>query len=111
MSVGADRRKVHHIRLRNVEYIHADFVKIVDDLREVPATMIPYLYKTRHGDHVWDVFMSLIHTCELCGTNPFDYLTELERHAGPASSNPRDWMPWNYRWTLDGTATALAAVG
>ncbi len=26
--------------------------------------------------------MSLIHTCELCGANPFDYLTELQKHAG-----------------------------
>ena len=34
-------------------------------------------YKTRHGAHVGDVFMSLIYTCELCGANPFDYLTEL----------------------------------
>ncbi len=25
--------------------------------------------------------MSLIHTCELNGVNPFDYLTELQRHA------------------------------
>ena len=45
-------------------------------------------YKTRHGAHVGDVFMSLIHTCELCGANPFDYLTELERHADEAASNP-----------------------
>jgi len=56
-------------------------------------------YKTGHGAHVGDVFMSLIHTCELCGTNAFDYLTELERHAGELSSQPQDWMPWNYRET------------
>ncbi len=54
-------------------------------------------YKTCHGAHVGDLFMSLIHTCELCGANPFDYLTELERHADELSSNPRNWMPWNYR--------------
>jgi hypothetical protein len=46
--------------------------------------------------------MSLIYTCELCGANPFDYLTELERHAGRVSSNPQDWMPWNYRLALEG---------
>ena len=57
-------------------------------------------YKTCHGAHVGDVFMSLIHTCELCGANPFDYLTELERHAGEAAVNPQNWMPWNYRLTL-----------
>jgi transposase len=52
---------------------------------------------------VGDLFMSLIHTCELCEVNPFDYLPELERHADRAASNPRDWMPWNYRQTLDAT--------
>ena len=31
-------------------------------------------YKTCHGAHVGDIFMSLIHTCELNGANPFDYL-------------------------------------
>jgi len=62
-------------------------------------------YKTRHGAHVGDVFMSLIHTRELCGAKPFDYLTELERHAAEAASNPRDWMPWNYRQALTDTAS------
>ncbi|MHC4984473.1 MAG: IS66 family transposase [Planctomycetota bacterium] len=59
-------------------------------------------YKSSNGAHVGDVFMSLIYTCELCGANPFEYLTELERHAGRAASNPQDWMPWNYRETLEG---------
>ena len=59
-------------------------------------------YKTNHGAHVGDVFMSLIHTCEFCGANPFDYLTELERHAGELSANPEHWMPWNYRETPEG---------
>ena len=46
--------------------------------------------------------MSLIHTCELCGANPFDYLTELDRHADLAATEPQNWMPWNYRQTLEG---------
>jgi hypothetical protein len=54
-------------------------------------------YKTCHGAHVGDVFMSLIYTCQLCGANAFDYLTELDRHTEELSANPRDWMPWNYR--------------
>jgi transposase len=62
-------------------------------------------YKTCHGAHVGDVFMSLIHTCELCGANAFDYLTEIEHHAGELSSNPQDWMPWNYRETLKSKGT------
>jgi hypothetical protein len=63
-------------------------------------------YKTCHGAHVGDVFMSLIHTCELCGANPFDYLTGLERHTTEAASNPQNWMPWNYRKTLKGMGYA-----
>ena len=47
-----------------------------------------------------DLFMSLIHTCELNGANPFDYLTELQRHAEELKQNPSAWMPWNYRDTL-----------
>jgi hypothetical protein len=67
-------------------------------------------YKTRRGAQVGDLFMSLIHTCELCGANPFDYLTELERHAGELASNPGNWMPWNYRQMLDRVPTAPAAA-
>jgi transposase len=65
-------------------------------------------YKTCHGAGVGDLFMSLIHTCELCGANPFDYLTELERHAAELSSAPENWMPWNYRQTLEAAASSAA---
>lgn len=34
-------------------------------------------YKTLRGAQVGDLYMSLIHTCELNGVNPFAYLTEL----------------------------------
>jgi transposase len=57
-------------------------------------------YKTCHGAHVGDVFMSLIYTCELCGASPFDYLTALHRHGDDAASHPAEWMPWNYRQAL-----------
>ena len=62
-------------------------------------------YKTPHGAHVGDIFMSLIATCELCGANPFDYLTELDRHAIQAASNPAAWMPWSYRETVASLAS------
>jgi len=54
-------------------------------------------YKTEHGARVGDLFMSLIHTCQLNDTDPFDYLTILQRQAESLSSNPSKWMPWNYR--------------
>jgi transposase len=53
-------------------------------------------YRTLHGAEAGDLFMSLIHTCELAGTNPFDYLTGLQRHARELADNPSAWMPWNY---------------
>jgi hypothetical protein len=64
-------------------------------------------YKTRNGARVGDLFMSLIHTCELCGANPFDYLTELQRHVTELKNKPSDWMPWNYRATLQCAATCV----
>ena len=47
-----------------------------------------------------DLFMSLIHTCELNGVNAFDYLTELQRHARELATSPAEWMPWSYRQAL-----------
>jgi transposase len=57
-------------------------------------------YKTLNGAQVGDLFMSLIHTCRLCGANSFDYLTELQRHARELARRPAEWMPWKYRETL-----------
>jgi hypothetical protein len=45
--------------------------------------------------------MSLIYTCQLCGANPFDYLTELQRHRRELFRTPSEWMPWNYRNALE----------
>jgi transposase len=53
-------------------------------------------YKTENGARVGDLFMSLIHTCNLAGVNPFDYLTALQKHASELSERPDRWMPWNY---------------
>ena len=61
-------------------------------------------YRTLHGAEVGDLFMSLIHTCQLCGANSFDYLTELQRHVQELAARPSEWMPWNYRETLQRTA-------
>src|SRR3954454_24019323 len=57
-------------------------------------------YRTLNGAQEGDLFMSLIHTCELCHANSFDYLTELQRHAQELAAIPASWMPWNYREML-----------
>jgi len=59
-------------------------------------------YKTLAGARVGDIHMSLIHTCELNGINPFDYLMALEHHAEAVTKAPSDWFPWNYQQTLAG---------
>jgi len=63
-------------------------------------------YKSQNGAQVGDLFMSLIHTCELSGANPFEYLTQLQRHASELSASPRDWLPWNYGARLSQLDTA-----
>ena len=63
-------------------------------------------FKTRNGAAVGDLFLSLIHTCELNGANPFAYLTELQRHASEVATAPGAWMPWNYRERLECQAAA-----
>jgi transposase len=57
-------------------------------------------YRTLNGAEVGDLFMSLIHTCQLNGVNSFGYLVALQRHADQLAMNPTDWMPWSYRETL-----------
>ena len=54
-------------------------------------------YRTLNGALVGDIYMTLIHTCQLCGANSFDYLIELQRHATELAAQPGEWMPWNYR--------------
>ena len=57
-------------------------------------------YKTQNGARVGDLFMSLIYTCQLNDANPFDYLTQLQRHVEQVALRPELWMPWNYRAVL-----------
>ena len=59
-------------------------------------------YKTLNGARVGDVFMRLIHTAELNGIAPFDYLVALQRHHRDVALHPSEWMPWNYQETLAG---------
>lgn len=54
-------------------------------------------YKTERGARVGDLYMSLIHTCELNKTNPFDYLAALRENAAEVERSPDQWMPWNYK--------------
>lgn len=57
-------------------------------------------YKTQNGAHMGDLFMSLMHTCQMAGENPFDYLTQLLKHGRQIKEAPQNWMPWNYQQSL-----------
>ena len=67
-----------------------------------------YFYRTSNGAHVGDLFMSLIHTCELAGTNPFQYLTALQRHPDAVAANPIAWLPWTYQQAVAPPGAASA---
>lgn len=53
-------------------------------------------YKTMNGAQAGDLFMSLIHTCELNGVNSFDYLVAMLRNPAAVAASPAEWMPWRY---------------
>lgn len=53
-------------------------------------------YRTEHGAFMGDMFISIIHTCNLNGVNPFEYITALQVHSSDVFKNPSRWMPWNY---------------
>lgn len=53
-------------------------------------------YKTQHGAYIGDLFMSLIHTCNLMKVNPFNYLVALQKYSASIFKNPSQWLPWNY---------------
>jgi transposase len=57
-------------------------------------------YKTENGARVGDIFMSLIHTCELNRVDPLDYLTALLQHPEELEERAYAWMPWNYHEAL-----------
>ena len=53
-------------------------------------------YRTVHGALIGDIFMSLIHTCNLGGIDPFGYMVALQKNHHDVFKNPQNWMPWNY---------------
>ena len=53
-------------------------------------------YKTLNGARIGDVFMSLIHTCQLNRVNPFEYLLALQQHGQQVMKDAGRWLPWNY---------------
>ena len=63
-------------------------------------------YKTLNGARLGDMFMSLIHTCRLCATNPLDYFEALQSQAKEVLENPTRFFPWNYKKALPAATPA-----
>jgi hypothetical protein len=57
-------------------------------------------YKTSRGAELGDIYMSVIHTCTLCGVNAFEYLQALQRHAQHVMAGAAQWLPWNFHEQL-----------
>lgn len=66
-------------------------------------------YRSERGAGVGDIYMTLIHTAELHRQNPVDYLTELQCNYKAVAETPGDWLPWNYKDTLDRLRASRAA--
>lgn len=57
-------------------------------------------FKTENGAQAGDIFMTIIHTCELEKINPFDYLVTLLKNKESVEKAPERWLPWNYKENL-----------
>jgi transposase len=53
-------------------------------------------FKTLNGARIGDIYMSLIHTCQLNRVNPFEYLMALQQHSQGVLKEPSRWLPWSY---------------
>jgi len=53
-------------------------------------------YRSITGARTGATFMCLIHSAELNGVEPFEYLIELLKHPEDVERDPARWMPWTY---------------
>jgi len=54
-------------------------------------------YRNEHGASISDLLMSLIESCRLNEVDAWDYLLTLLNDTAKVRSNPRAFLPWNYR--------------
>ena len=67
-------------------------------------------YRTAAGAKTGDIYMSLIQTCQRNGANPWDYLTELQRNHEAVKQAPEEWLPWNYKATMEAKNASPSAA-
>ena len=59
--------------------------------------IVSVFFKSQFGAYIGDMYMSLIHTCNLMRVNPFDYLVALQKSSAEVARSPSQWMPWNFK--------------
>lgn len=57
-------------------------------------------YRTENGAAAADIYLSIIHTCELNQVPAFPYLVALLKNADLVLKNPEEWLPWKYKASL-----------
>ena len=88
------------------------YVDVADNTGAKECMCIKVLGGTkRRYAHVGDVIMSLIQTCRLNGTDPFDYLTAIQRFKDHVKAAAYDWLPWNYVETRAKLLNAMKPAG
>lgn len=55
-----------------------------------------FFYRTLNGAQVGDLWMSLVHTCEINDVNPLEYLVALLDNAVEVAKEPAAWLPWTF---------------
>jgi transposase len=58
-------------------------------------------YRTTYSAGIGGMLTSLIYTCDLATENPHHYLIALQEHHTKVLANPSQWLPWNYRTTME----------
>ena len=66
-------------------------------------------YLSQKGARIAGIYMTLIHTAQLHGINPYDYLSALLKHPQEVAANPANWLPWTYQETLTRMKLQFAA--
>lgn len=59
-----------------------------------------YFYRNETGAKIGDIIMSMIETCVLNRSNPWDYLVGVQKYQEDVRQRPHDWMPWNFQARL-----------
>ena len=60
-----------------------------------------HFYKTAIGAGVANVLLSMIATSDSASANIYEYFNALQRYKDLVKANPEDWLPWNYKKTLE----------